>query len=113
MAGDEGELRARWNYYAHRVLGVHVPMYEGTRHSTATDAIRRGVSLDQIQAALRDADAASTCVYAHRRNQQVVAGRTGLEFTRHPGNHRNVLRLIAGPRAQPVLEEGHLRRDVS
>jgi hypothetical protein len=54
-------------------------MYEGTRHSTATDAIRRSVSLDPIQAALRDADAASTCVYAHRRNQQVVAGRTGLE----------------------------------
>jgi hypothetical protein len=37
---------------------------EGTKHSTATDAIRRGVPLEQIQAALRHADAASTRVYA-------------------------------------------------
>ena len=57
-------LRTRWNLYARQVLGVHVPMYEGTKHSTATDAIRRGVSLEQIQAALRHADAASTRVYA-------------------------------------------------
>jgi hypothetical protein len=39
-------------------------MYEGTKHSTAADAIRRGVSLEQIQAALRHADPASTRVYA-------------------------------------------------
>jgi hypothetical protein len=39
-------------------------MYEGTKHSTATAAIRRGVSLEHIQAALRHADAASTRVYA-------------------------------------------------
>ena len=39
-------------------------MYEGTKHSTATDAIRRGVPLEQIQAALRHADEASTRVYA-------------------------------------------------
>ena len=57
-------LRTRWNRCARQALGVHVPMYEGTKHSTATDAIRRGVSLEQIQAALRHADGASTRVYA-------------------------------------------------
>jgi hypothetical protein len=46
------------------VLGVHVPMNGGTKHSTATDGIRRGLSLEQIQAALRDADPASMRVDA-------------------------------------------------
>jgi site-specific recombinase XerD len=46
------------------VLGVQVPTYAGTKHSTATDAIRRGLSLEQIHAALRHADPAATRVYA-------------------------------------------------
>lgn len=43
---------------------MHVPMNGGTKHSTATDGIRRGLSLEQIQAALRDADPASMRVDA-------------------------------------------------
>jgi hypothetical protein len=58
-------------------------MYEGTKHSTATDAIRRGVSLEQIQAALRRAHAASTRVYAK------LARRGSFDILRNParGSH--------------------------
>ena len=52
-------LRDRGNLYARHVLGVHVPMHQGAKQSTAADAIRRGVSLEQIQAALCHADAPS------------------------------------------------------
>jgi integrase len=58
-----GDRRPCGSWCAVRLRARSVP-YEGTKHSTATDAIRRGVSLEQIQAALRHADSASTRVYA-------------------------------------------------
>ena len=57
-------LRAQWNRACKEVLGARVGMYEGTKHSTATDARRRGVPLDRIQEALRHRDASSTKLYA-------------------------------------------------
>lgn len=45
-------------------IGVECPLYRGTKHSSATAALRRGVGLDQIQAALRHADIRSTARYA-------------------------------------------------
>jgi integrase len=48
-----------------RGAGVsYVGLYEGTKHSSATAARRRGIGLDQIQAALRHADIRSTERYA-------------------------------------------------
>ena len=64
-------LREEWNRAAQRV-GLKVRMYEGTKHSTATDALRRGVSLDTIQSALRHRDPASTKRYAQLGRQGIV-----------------------------------------
>ena len=52
-----------WNR-ACRAIGVRCGLYTGTKHSSATAALRRGVPLDQIQAALRHADIRSTGRYA-------------------------------------------------
>jgi len=57
-------LREEWNRAA-RQLGLSgIRMYEGTKHSSATDALRRGHSLADVQHALGHADARSTERYA-------------------------------------------------
>jgi len=56
-------LRQEWNRAA-RSLGIHARMYEGTKHSSASAAARRGVRLEVIQQALGHADPRSTARYA-------------------------------------------------
>jgi integrase len=56
-------LRREWDRAAARV-GVRVRMYEGTKHTTATEALRAGASMDAIQAALGHRDRKSTQRYA-------------------------------------------------
>lgn len=56
-------LRSEWKRAADS-MGVKVRLYEGTKHSSATAARRRGVPLEAIQAALGHADARSTECYA-------------------------------------------------
>jgi integrase len=55
------------------VVGVECPLYRGTKHSSATAALRRGVPLEQIQAALRHADVSSTRKYARAADLISVA----------------------------------------
>lgn len=56
-------LRATWEA-ACEIAGVRgVPLYAGTKHSTATELFRRGVDRTRIQAALGHADARSTDAY--------------------------------------------------
>ena len=52
-------LREEWNRAAQDV-GVRVRMYEGTKHTTATEALRSGRRLEEIQAALGHRDRKST-----------------------------------------------------
>jgi len=56
-------LREAWNAGA-RAAGIPVRMYEGTKHSSASAAARRGVRLEEIQHALGHADPRSTALYA-------------------------------------------------
>jgi integrase len=56
-------LRQEWKRAADQV-GVKVKLYEGTKHSSATAARRRGVPLEAIQAALGHSDSRSTERYA-------------------------------------------------
>jgi len=76
-------LREVWNRAWTRV-GVKVRMYEGTKHATATDAIRRGVSERSIQAALRHADRRSTERYAR------LADTAGVELLRSPAHFQTI-----------------------
>jgi hypothetical protein len=48
-------LRTEWNRAA-LAVGVRVRMYEGTTHTTATEALRAGRRLEEIQAALGHRD---------------------------------------------------------
>ena len=58
----------RWGYYALReewnraaaLVSLRVSMYEGLKHSSATDAARRGVSLEIIAQALGHSDSRIT-----------------------------------------------------
>jgi integrase len=49
---------------AGKIAGVDVPLYSGTKHSSATAARRAGVALEEIQEALGHVDRGSTERYA-------------------------------------------------
>ena len=53
-------------------VGVTSTLYEGTKHSTATDMLRRGVQERTIQALLGHRDARSTRRYARLADQALV-----------------------------------------
>jgi integrase len=57
-------LRLGWKRAAASVGLEHVTMYPGSKHSTLTEARRRGVSLDQLQHAAGHKDPRSTAIYA-------------------------------------------------
>ena len=66
-------LRLEWNR-AEKPAGVqHVKMYEGTKHSFATDAVARGVPLEWVQKFLGHADRRSTERYARLAPAGLVA----------------------------------------
>lgn len=65
-------LREEW-MRACRVIGVHVGMYEGTKHSVATELVERGVDLGLVQRVLGHADRRSTDHYTHRATAALVA----------------------------------------
>jgi integrase len=56
-------LREEWNRAAEKV-GVRVKMYEGTKHTSATEALRGGRRMEEIQKALGHRDRRSTEKYA-------------------------------------------------
>ena len=65
-------LQALWNAALERVGFPHVPLYEGTKHSFATDAIRRGVSEYLLQKFLGHAHPESTRRYARLADAALV-----------------------------------------
>jgi integrase len=71
-------LREEWKRAAGRVGVYGVPMYPGTKHATATDALRRGVPLEKVQELLGHSDARSTLRYAK------LAKRAALDVLRRP-----------------------------
>jgi len=66
-------LRDRW-VNAARSLGMEgVRLYEGTKHTMATDAVRRGVSERALQTFLGHSDARSTRRYAKLSEEALVS----------------------------------------
>ncbi len=65
-------LRDRW-VHACREVGVHVKLYEGTKHTMATDAVRRGVAERALQTFLGHADVRSTRRYAQLSDHALVS----------------------------------------
>jgi integrase len=59
----DNALREEWGRAAARV-GVECSVYEGTKHSSASAAARRGVRLEVLQLALGHADPRSTARYS-------------------------------------------------
>jgi len=64
-------LRRAWRA-ACKAAGVTISLYEGTKHTFATDAALRGVPERHLQAYLGHADPASTRRYARLANQALV-----------------------------------------
>jgi integrase len=60
-----------WNKAA-REVGVTVSMYPGTKHTTATELIRRGEARETVQALLGHADPRSTDHYVQLSNRFVA-----------------------------------------
>ena len=56
-------VREEWKRAAERV-GLRVKMYEGTKHTLATNLLERGATMDVVQALLRHRDRRSTERYA-------------------------------------------------
>ena len=66
-------LRDRWIRAAKSVGIQGVRLYEGTKHTMATDAVRRGVSERALQAFLGHSDARSTRRYARMSDEALVS----------------------------------------
>ena len=65
-------------------LGVRdLTLYQGTRHSVASDAVQRGVSLYDVMDALRHKDIRTTMRYAHMKmegKQRVLLEQKTIKF---------------------------------
>jgi len=68
---SETSLKRAW-YRACTEVGIEVSLYNGTKHSTATDLRRQGVPLDVIQRLCGHRDSRSTEVYAKLADQALV-----------------------------------------
>jgi hypothetical protein len=66
-------LRDRWIRAAKSVGIEGVRLYEGTKHTMATDAVRRGVSERALQTFLGHSDARSTRRYARMSDEALVS----------------------------------------
>jgi len=64
-------LRRTWES-ACAQIGVRIALYQGTKHTMATEAIRRGVSERSLQAFLGHADVRSTRKYARLADQALI-----------------------------------------
>jgi site-specific recombinase XerD len=53
-------------------VGASIGLYNGTKHSTATELRRQGISLDVIQRLCGHRDARSTEVYAKLADEALV-----------------------------------------
>jgi len=80
---SESMPRKLWNS-ACKKLGIKgLSLYQGTRHSVASDAVRRGISLYDVQSALRHRDIRTTQKYAHLKlegKERVLLGGEVLGF---------------------------------
>jgi len=88
-------LREEWNR-ACREVGVRVRMYEGTKHSSASAALRSGTTLERVQRALGHADRRSTERYAKLDDQAVVD-----VFPTRPASGRDCGRIVASHKRRP------------
>jgi integrase len=68
---SEAALRRQW-YAACGKVGASISLYNGTKHSTATELRRQGISLDVIQRLCGHRDARSTEVYAKLADEALV-----------------------------------------
>ena len=68
---SETSLKRAW-YRACTEVGIEVSLYNGTKHSTATDLRHQGVPLDVIQRLCGHRDSRSTEVYAKLADQTLV-----------------------------------------
>jgi site-specific recombinase XerD len=59
-------------------------MYEGTKHSFATDAVARGIPLEWVQKFLGHADRASTELYARLASSGLVSVLRASDAHREP-----------------------------
>ena len=66
-------LRDRWIRAAKSVGIERVRLYEGTKHTMATDAVRRGVPERALQTFLGHSDARSTRRYARMSEETLVS----------------------------------------
>ena len=65
-------LHRVWNNAVHAAGLPHVSLYEGTKHSMATDAIRRGVPERHLQRFLGHASVQSTRRYARLADNALI-----------------------------------------
>jgi len=85
---SEAALRRQW-YKACKQVGVTIALYQGTKHSTATELPRQGVPLDVIQRLCGHRDARSTEVYAKLSDGALVEAIRSPRTRPAKRSHRN------------------------
>lgn len=71
-AWSKSAMTVEWKVACERAGVPHVGLYEGTKHSTATEFLRRGIHERVIQALLGHADVRSTRRYARLADHALV-----------------------------------------
>jgi integrase len=74
---SESYLRKMWNEARNRAQVERITLYEGTRHSLASQAINRGVPISTIQKFLRHESAKMTERYAHLKTESLRVAQRG------------------------------------
>jgi|SRR5271157_2160612 len=99
-------LRSVW-HKATKACGLKVGLYEGTKHSSASNALLEGKSLEEIQHALRHRDPASTRVYARWTGRSSVAPVSAPAEVATLLRDANLSDLKEIPRAPDTVAQAH------
>lgn len=82
---SESMMRKLWKAACGRLGISGLTLYQGTRHSVASDAVQRGLSLYDVMDALRHRDIRTTMKYSHLEmegKKRVLLGRRVVKFQR-------------------------------
>ena len=74
---SESYLRKAWNEARKKAKVEKITLYEGTRHSLASQAINRGVPISTIQKFLRHESPKMTERYAHLKTESLKIAQRG------------------------------------
>lgn len=85
---SESMMRKLWKAACKKLGITGLSLYQGTRHSVASDAVQRGLSLYDVMDALRHKDIRTTMKYSHLEMEGKKRGLLGSKVVEFPKQRR-------------------------